>query len=118
MYIRRTHRIAIGIAVVLALAAGVYAWRGPALVDDAKQATDALVKKASVPPPPTPEEQQRSQARRAAQAQADGKPAPAPAMQPRKCVQNGKITYTDEPCPAGSQEQIVPENLTVVPGSR
>ena len=44
--------------------------------------------------------------------------ATAPAMQPRKCVQNGKITYTDEPCPAGSQEQIVPENLTVVPGSR
>ena len=118
MYIRRTHRIAIGIAVVLAVAAGVYAWRGPAVVDEAKEAANALVKKASAPPPPTPEEQQRSQARRSGQAQAEGKPAPAPALQPRKCVLNGKITYTDEPCPTGSQEQIVPENLSVVPGSR
>lgn len=115
MYIRRTHRILIGIALVLAVAAGVYAWRGPAVVDEAKDAASALVKKASTPPPPTPEEQQRSHARRAAEAKAQGKPGPAPLMQPRKCIQNGKTIYTDEPCPAGSQEQIVPENLSIVP---
>ena len=115
MYIRRTHRILIGIALVLAVAAGVYAWRGPAVMDEAKDAASALVKKASTPPPPTPEEQQRSQALRTGDAKAQGKPDPAPRVQPRKCIQNGKTIYTDEPCPAGSQEQIVPENLSIVP---
>ena len=116
MVIRPSHRILIAIAAAMALAAGVYAWRGPAVVDGVRDAASTLVKKASAPPPPTPEEQQRSQARRAADAKAQGKAAPAPALQARKCVQGGKVTYTDEPCPAGSQEQTVPENLSVVPG--
>ena len=115
MYLRPAHRLLIGLALVAAAAAAVYAWRGPAVVDEAKDAASALVKKASSPPPPTADEQQRSQARRSADAKAQGKPAPAPLLQPRKCVQNGKIIYTDEACPAGSQEQLVPENLSVVP---
>ncbi|MEG0921882.1 MAG: hypothetical protein RSD57_00755 [Comamonas sp.] len=115
MYIRRSHRILIGIALVLAVAAGVYAWRGPAVVDEVQEAANALLKKASAPPPPTPEERQRSHARSIAYAKAQGKPAPTPLLQPRKCVQNSKVTYTDEPCPTGSQEQVVPDNLSVVP---
>lgn len=114
MYIRRTYRILIGLAIALAVVAAIVAWRGPAVVNDARDAASALLKKASSPPPPTAEEQQRSQARRAVDAQ--GKPATGP-VQPRKCTQNGKTIYTDAPCPAGSQEQIVPENLSVVPGS-
>lgn len=26
---------------------------------------------------------------------------------PRKCVQDGRTTYTDQPCPPGSQEQLL-----------
>lgn len=115
MFIRQSHRILIAIAATLAVAAGVYAWRGPAVLDEVQDAAGALVKKASSPPPPTAAEQQRSHARRTADAKALGQPAPAPLLQPRKCVQNGKTIYTDEPCPAGSQEQIVPDNLSVVP---
>ena len=115
MFIRQSHRILIAIAAALAVAAGVYAWRGQTLIGDVQDAAGALVKKVSSPPPPTAEEQKRSHARRAADAKAQGQPAPAPLLQPRKCVQNGKTIYTDEPCPAGSQEQIVPDNLSVVP---
>ena len=115
MFIRQSHRILIAIAAVVAVAAGMYAWRGPAVLDDVQGAAGVLVKKASSPPPLTAEEQQRSHARRAADAKAQGQPAPAPLLQPRKCVLNGKTVYTDEPCPTGSQEQIVPDNLSVVP---
>lgn len=58
------------------------------------------------------EEQQRSQARRADPA-AGTSPA-RPAAVPRKCQLNGQTIYTDGPCPAGSLEQIVPENLSVI----
>jgi len=34
---------------------------------------------------------------------------------PRKCQLNGQTIYTDSPCPAGSQEQLVPENLSIIP---
>lgn len=111
MYIRRTHRILMGLALALAVVAAIVAWRGPVALDEAR---DTLLKKASSPPPPSAEEQKRSQARRTADAQ--GKPAAVPA-QPRKCIQNGKTIYTDAPCPAGSEEQVVPENLSVVPGN-
>ncbi|MNT00965.1 hypothetical protein D3C72_1354150 [compost metagenome] len=114
MYIRRSHRILIGLAIALAVAAAVVAWRGPTVVNEAQDAASALLKKASSPPPPSAEEQKRSQARRTADVQ--GKPAAVP-TQPRKCIQNGKTIYTDAPCPAGSEEQVVPENLSVVPGS-
>ncbi len=117
MYIRRSHRILIAIACMLALVGGVYAWRGAAIVDDAKDAAYTLVKKASSPPPPTAEEQRRSHDRRAADAKAQGKAAPAPIKQPRKCLQNGKTIYTDEACPTGSEELIVPDGLSVIPGT-
>jgi len=114
MYIRRTHRILMGLAIALAVVAAIVAWRGPAVLDEARDTANTLLKKASSPPPPSAEEQKRSQARRTADAQ--GKPAAVPA-QPRKCIQNRKTIYTDAPCPAGSEEQVVPENLSVVPGN-
>ena len=112
MYIRRSHRILIGIALVVATAVAVYAWRGPAVVDEVQDAAGALVKKASSPPPPTAEEQQRSQARRATERGQAANPAPATM---RRCLVGSRILYTDEPCPRGSEEQDVPANLSVIP---
>ncbi|WP_116926040.1 DUF4124 domain-containing protein [Comamonas sp. JNW] len=112
MYLRPAYRRLIWLALVVACAAAVYAWRGPALIGDAEQAAATLWRKASSPPPPSAEEQQRSQARRADPAAGTG---PAwPAAVPRKCQLNGQTIYTDGPCPAGSLEQIVPENLSVI----
>ncbi len=113
MYLRPTYRRLIWLALVAACAAVLFAWRGPALFDDAEQAASGLWRKASSPPPPSAEEQQRSQARRAAP---DGGSSQArPTAVPRKCQLNDQTIYTDGPCPAGSQEQIVPENLSVIP---
>jgi hypothetical protein len=41
--------------------------------------------------------------------------AAAPAAALRKCVQDGKVLYTNAPCPAGSQSQAVNGALTVLP---
>ena len=40
--------------------------------------------------------------------------ASAPAA-PRKCLRDGHTTYTDQPCPPGSQEQAVDGAVTSVP---
>lgn len=37
------------------------------------------------------------------------------AAQPRKCVQGSRTTYTDQPCPKGSQELPVDGALTSLP---
>lgn len=37
------------------------------------------------------------------------------APQPRKCLQGGRTTYTDQPCPPGSQEQAVDGSVTSFP---
>ncbi len=51
-----------------------------------------------------------------------GRPAPtaqgaasAPMAQPRKCVQNGQVTYTDQACPPGSRELAVDGAVTSLP---
>ena len=37
------------------------------------------------------------------------------AAQPRKCVQDGRTTYTDQPCPKGAQELPVDGAVTSLP---
>ena len=37
------------------------------------------------------------------------------ALQPRKCVRDGSTTYTDQPCPTGSQELPVDGAVTSLP---
>ena len=37
------------------------------------------------------------------------------APQPRKCVRDGRTTYTDQPCPKGSQELPVDGAVTSLP---
>ena len=41
--------------------------------------------------------------------------ASAPAPQPRKCLQNGRTVYTDQPCPKGSQEQLLDGAVSTLP---
>lgn len=113
MYLLPAYRRLIWLALVAACAAALYAWRGPAIIGDAEQAASALWRKASAPPPPSDEALQRGQARRAVPDGGTGHTRPAAV--PRKCQLNGQTIYTDGPCPAGSQEQIVPENLSVIP---
>ena len=40
------------------------------------------------------------------------------APQPRKCVRDGRTTYTDQPCPKGSQELPVDGAVTSLPGAQ
>lgn len=48
---------------------------------------------------------------RSAQGAASGAMAP----QPRKCVKDGRTTYTDQPCPQGTQELPVDGAVTSLP---
>jgi len=41
--------------------------------------------------------------------------AAAPMAQPRKCVKDGQVTYTDQPCPPGSRELVVDGAVTFLP---
>lgn len=54
---------------------------------------------------------------------AQARPAPsgssAPVAPPtRKCLRDGRTTYTDQPCPPGSQEQSVDGAVTILPATR
>ena len=52
----------------------------------------------------------------AAQGRSAKGPASEPlAPQPRKCVRDGRTTYTDQPCPKGSQELPVDGAVTSLP---
>ena len=63
----------------------------------------------SLPPDKRPAAQARP-----AQAGASQPVAP----QPRKCVRDGRTTYTDQPCPKGSQELPVDGAVTSLPGAQ
>lgn len=43
--------------------------------------------------------------------------ASAPAPEMRKCIQDGRTVYTDQPCPQGSREQKVDGSVTSFPRS-
>ena len=109
MLLRRTRRIWLGLALALLALASVYAWRGPAVVGEAQRLAQDLWKQASRPPPPSAEE---TQAARNGPGSTSGKAAPS--AQLRKCVQGERVTYTNEPCPAGSREELVQGNLSVM----
>ena len=49
---------------------------------------------------------------------AQGSASQPAAAQPRKCVQDGRTTYTDQPCPKGAQEQPVDGAVTSLPSAR
>lgn len=53
---------------------------------------------------------------RAPAAQGAAGAASAPHAQPRKCVKDGHVTYTDQACPPGSRELAVDGAVTSLPG--
>ena len=118
MYLRRAHRIWIGIVLLLLALAGVYAWRGPAVVGEAQQLGEGLWKKASRPPPPSAEEKRQSAKAGAQGAEGKGAAKSAPAAQMRKCIQGERVTYTNDACPKGSREEAVSDNLNVISNFR
>ncbi|RYF22440.1 MAG: DUF4124 domain-containing protein [Comamonadaceae bacterium] len=68
---------------------------------------------------PGPETLSRDQGGPGAAAARPGSAASTPVAQPRKCVQGDRITYTDQPCPRGSQEQPVESGaITSLPAQR
>ena len=112
MLLRRAHRIWLGLALALLALASVYAWRGPAVVGEAQRLAQDLWKQASRPPPPSAEE---TRAARSGSGSAGGTGSKAaPSAQLRKCVQGERVTYTNEPCPAGSREELVQGELSIV----
>lgn len=92
------------LAVALLAAAAAAWWTSDQWLPHAGPWTEQAWKKLTRPGPGTlPPEKKRP-----AQAGAVRSGASEPvAPQPRKCMQDGRTTYTDQPCPLGSQEQLV-----------
>ncbi len=103
------------IALVLVAAAAAALWTRDQWLPHAGPWTEQAWKKItrpgaeSLPPDKRPAAQARP-----AQAGASQPVAP----QPRKCVRDGRTTYTDQPCPKGSQELPVDGAVTSLPGAQ
>lgn len=105
------------VLAVILLAAAVAAWWtsdqwGPHAGPWAQQAW----RKVTRPGPDSLPPDAKAQAARPAARAAD--PAQAGASQPprpRKCVRDGRTTYTDEACPPGAQEFPVEGAVTLLP---
>ncbi|PJI95569.1 hypothetical protein CLU85_0281 [Acidovorax sp. 69] len=109
----RTERTVLtAIAVVVVAAAAAAWWTSDQWLPHAGPWTEQAWKKVTRPGPETlpPDKRPAAQARAAR----GGASAPV-APQPRKCVQDGRISYTDQPCPKGSQELPVYGAVTSLP---
>lgn len=115
----RTERTVLtAIAVALVAAAAAAWWTRDQWLPHAGPWSEQAWKKITRPGPDTlpPDKKaaaQRSGANTGATGPQGGASAPAP--QPRKCLQNGRTIYTDQPCPKGSQEQPVDGAVTTLP---
>lgn len=111
----RTERTVLtAIAVVVVATAAAAWWTRDAWLPQAGPWSEQMWKKITRPGPDTPPPDKRP-----AQAQParSGSSTPA-APQPRKCVKDGRTTYTDQPCPKGSQEQPVDGAVTSLPSAQ
>lgn len=101
------------IAVVLLAAAAAAWWTADQWLPHAGPWAQQAWKAATRPGPGTlpPGKQPATAQPRSAQGAASAPVAP----QPRKCVVDGRTTYTDQPCPKGSQELPVDGALTSLP---
>ena len=100
------------IAVALVAAAAAAWWTADRWLPQAGPWTEQAWKKITRPGPDSlPPGQQRAAPARTATAGASQPVAP----QPRKCVKDGRTSYTDQPCPPGSQEQVVDGAVTSLP---
>lgn len=100
------------LVAALVAAAVVTWWTADRWLPQAGPWTEQAWKKITRPGPGSlPPGTQRAAPARAAAAGASQPVAP----QPRKCVKDGRTTYTDQPCPPGSQEQVVDGAVTSLP---
>ena len=100
------------IAVVLVAAAAAAWWTQDRWLPHAGPWSERAWKKITRPGPDTlPPGKQAAAKARAAQGAASEPMAPLP----RKCVKDGRMTYTDQPCPKGSQELPVDGAVTSLP---
>ena len=108
----RTERTVLtAIAVVLVAAAAAAWWTADRWRPHAGPWAAQAWKKITRPGPDTlPPEKRAAQAR---PARSGGSEPIAPP--PRKCLKDARATYTDQPCPPGSQEQLVDGAVTSLP---
>ena len=111
----RTERTVLTIiAVTRVLAAGAAWWTSDQCGPHAGPWAAQAWKKITRPGPETLPPDKKAAAQRNADAGPRGA-ASAPLPQPRKCVQNGRTVYTDQPCSRGSQELTVDGAVTSLP---
>jgi len=108
----RTERTVLtAIAVVVVAAAAAAWWTRDAWLPHAGPWSEQVWKKITRPGTDTlPPDKRPTQA----QPTRNGASTPA-APQPRKCVKDGRTTYTDQPCPKGTQELPVDGAVTSLP---
>ena len=100
------------IAVALVAAAAAAWWTADRWQPHAGPRTEQTWKKITrAGPDSLPPGKQRAAADRPAAAGASEPAAP----RPRKCVKDGRTTYTDQPCPKGTQELPVDGAVTSLP---
>ncbi|WP_422844601.1 DUF4124 domain-containing protein [Acidovorax sp. M2(2025)] len=101
------------LATLLLAAAAAAWWTADQWRPHAGPWAEQAWKKITRPGPETLPSGQQPPAAQARPAQG-GASAPA-AAPPRKCVKDGRTTYTDQPCPHGSQELPVDGAVTSLP---
>lgn len=114
----RTERTVLTVIAVVVVAAAVAAWwTSEQWLPHAGPWTEQTWKKITRPGPdtlPPGKQPPPGAAARPAQGGAS-EPLPPP---PRKCVKDGRTTYTDQPCPKGAQELPVDGAVTSLPRSQ
>lgn len=110
----RTERTVLTLIAVVVLAATAAAWwTRDQWLPQAGPWTEQVWEKITRPGPESLPPDKRPAAAQARPAQAGASQTVAP--QPRKCVRDGRTTYTDQPCPQGSQELPVDGAVTSLP---
>lgn len=108
----RTERTVLtAIAVVVVAAAAAAWWTRDAWLPHAGPWSEQMWKKITRPGPDTLPPDKRPAQSQPARNEASTPAAP----QPRKCVKDGRTTYTDQPCPRGTQELPVDGAVTSLP---
>lgn len=112
----RTERTVLtAIAVVLVAAAAAAWWTRDQWLPHAGPWSEQAWKKITRPGADTLPPGKRPTGQPAQARSAKGAASEPLAVQPRKCVRDGHITYTDQPCPKGSQEQMLDGAVTSLP---